>query len=200
MNRDQLLNKLAQLGYKVAYAALLNYYTFKVIVQAPKVIALISFAIGLIGFGYSDTNPSLFRSFSCAVLLLNFTSLMISRSNSDVYKVTADNNIQQRNNLEQLYYQVLNLPENDNKLNAIESNVIEIEKDFNQNAQSQQFIFAHWYAHYKYFTSNGNSWINEIMKFKFWKNMVPPGIKNSLVLILLGIIIYSIIYIYTKCL
>ena len=62
---------------------------------------------------------------------------MISKSDYNAYKVTADNNIQQRNNLEQLYYQVFNLPENDSKLNDIESKVIEIEKDFNQHAQSQ---------------------------------------------------------------
>ena len=198
MNRNQLLKKIAHLGYKADYAALLNYFTFKCIVQIPRAIALISFTIGLFGFGYASSNPALFRSFSCAVLLLSFTSLMISKSDYNAYKVTADNNIQQRNNLEQLYYQVFNLLENDSKLNDIESKVIEIEKDFNQHAQSQQFILAHWYAHYKFFTSNGHSWIDDNMNFKFWKNMVPPSIKFLLVLLLLGVILCTMILIYTR--
>jgi len=68
--------------------------------------------------------------------------------------------------------------------------------DFYSNTVSKQVFLAHWYAHFKFFYEMQIDWVDEQLKFKFFKDKIPNSLKTIFFLI---IIILTILLINEYC-
>lgn len=203
MKKEELLIKIANVGYNIAYGAQLNYFSYHTLKKYPIFTAITSLIVSLLALIYPDVGENWVKAGATIVLILSIVSLFVEKAKSEVYLTTAKANTLQRNRLSTLYSEAKGLSFHSDRLKQIEEEVIAIEKEYSEGAQALQLPLAHCYAHYKFFTSN-YSWMDEQLQFKFWKNMVPPLVKVVLFILLaifiIGIALTPLAYfICTRC-
>jgi hypothetical protein len=66
----------------------------------------------------------------------------------------------------------------------------DIENEYYANSISKQIFASDWYAHYKFFWQHQIDWIDEQLKFKFFKDKIPLSI-----IIIFFVLIISLLYV-----
>jgi len=186
--KQDLLKKIAQSGYVVAFAANLNFATYDIVTKVPKWIAFLSIVASIIGLGWTEFTA---KSVSILFLVFSIASIYIEcfADNIDSYKIRGKKNTDQLNQLKNLYFEVKGMKENDDLANQ-ETKYVTIETEFNKSSEPKQVIFANWYAHYKLFGEKDFSWMDEQIHFEWWKDKFPQSAKVCLLALLLLIITY----------
>ncbi len=188
MKESDLLYIIASKAYTIAYAANLNFATYDIVKKFPVTVAFISTAVGIIGLVWPDFIPQIM---SVIILIAGIASIYIEKfdENIDEYAKRGKENTDQFNQLKILYHQVKGMKEDDDFAEQ-EKLFSKIEKDFNDGSQPKQIIGANWFAHYKLFFEKDVSWMDEELKFGFWKDKVPQSLKAMLYMAIIAIAIY----------
>ena len=192
MNKDLMLDKIAQKGYDVFYAANLNFATYDIVRRVPSMVSFLSIAIGVLGLVFES-----FRvvGVSVSILLLGIASLYVEKftSNVEEYCKRGSLNTDMFNKLKNLYYRVKETPASKSDFNDIETQYEAIEQEFQLSSSAKQIFFANWYAHYKMFVVKDYKWMDDRLHFKWWKDKVPGSAKVVLFLILAIIILILVL-------
>lgn len=191
MTKDKLLKSIAEHGYNVGFGAKKNFSSHDIIVKLPSWIGFISLAIGIIQLGYSSFGNN--KELSTSLILVSVASLYISIFNSkaDMFDKEGTRLTIIYNKLKDLYYLVQSQNKPDFSLEKQSLDLIM--NDFYSNTISQQVFLSQWYAHFKFFYEMQIDWIDEQLKFKFFKDKVPGSLKSAVVIVILTIVIFILI-------
>jgi hypothetical protein len=174
MTKDGLLKLIAESGYNVGYAAKKHLATFDIVEKVPGWLALFSIAAG-IGALFI---PELEKKFVSAVfLILGVGSLFINfyTPEKDRYAKAGDNLTANFHELRALYQHVKAEPAAAD-MSAFSQTHDRIQAEALAFGIPKQIFLSDWYAHYKFFWQAQTGWIDEQLRFKFWRDKMPLGL------------------------
>lgn len=185
---NELLIKIAQKGYNVAYGANVNFATYDIVKKIPGYISFLSITVGVLGLVYPTFAEKLV---SVSILILGIVSVYIERftPNIESYSDRGIANTNQLNKLKNLYFEVKRMSDSAD-FSSIEVRYNEIEDEFNAGSQPCQIVFANWFAHFKMFCEKDMSWMDEQLHFRLWKDKIPKTAHVVIYFMILMIIVY----------
>lgn len=187
MKKETLLKLIAEKGYIISYAANLNFATYDIVTGLPPRVSYISLAVAVIGLIWTGINTCWI---TVPILLLSIACIYTEKylANIEEYAKRGVANTNQWNELKRMYYQVKDSTD-DSLDEEVMKRLQQIEEKFNSTAEYNQVLFANWYAHYKLFAEKDYHWMDEQLKFDFWKDKLPRSFTVILLLLLLSTII-----------
>lgn len=196
MTKEMVLKSLATNGYNVGFGAKKNFASYDVVIKLPSWIGFITLALGIIQLGYPVVGNC--KWLSTILILVSVAALYIN-----VFNSTADNFekegirlTQLFNKLRNLYLKVKSSDKNDftEELNEMNS----IMDDFYSNVISKQVFLSQWFAHFKFFYEMQIDWVDEQLKFGFFKDKIPNSLKSAIIVLLIIFLIF-VYYEYIRC-
>ncbi len=179
MGKDELLKTIAETGYNIGFGARKTFATLDIAEKGPGWIGLISFAVGTFALYIDELSAKLP---SAILLIAGVASLYMGFYRASDYEPTAKQLLGLQNKLRDLYRSVKAGAD----LEQSHSEFKQIEKEFYSITVSKQIFLSDWYAHYKFFAQTQTGWMDEQLKFEFWKDMIPLSAKIIIVLSVLG--------------
>jgi hypothetical protein len=188
MNKDKLLKNIAMNSYNVGFGAKKNFASHDIVVKLPSWIGFITLSIGILQLYYSVLGNN--KELSVLLILISVASLYISVFNSNVEKFEKEGirETQIFNKLKNLYFLVKSESKND--FTEEIKKMDDIMNEFYSETISKQVFMSQWYAHYKFFYEMQIDWIDEELKFNFFKDKIPNSLKHLIILILILTVIY----------
>ncbi|WP_426212299.1 SLATT domain-containing protein [Massilia sp. TWP1-3-3] len=174
MTKDGLLKMIAESGYNVGYAAKKHLATFDIVEKVPGWLALLSIAAG-IGALFI---PQLEQKFvSATFLVLGVASLFINfyMQDKDKYAKAGDSLTGKFHELRALYQHVKAEPDTAD-MSAFATTHDRIQAEALAFGIPKQIFLSDWYAHYKFFWQAQTGWMDEQLRFKFWRDKMPLGL------------------------
>ncbi len=182
MERDKLLRSIAETGYNVGFGAKRHFATYDIVEKTPGWIGFISAAVGIFALVFDTLSAKLP---SALLLVAGLISLYVTFYKSAEYETSGKKMTQIFNALRDLYREV----ESGTDIEKSTLKLKNLESEFYQISISRQILFSDWYAHLKFFGQHQYGWINEQLKFRFWKDKIPATAKLFLWLSLLLLVI-----------
>ena len=178
-----MLKTIAEKAYDVGFGAKKHFATYDIIDKAPGLISFSSMAFGIFALVIKDLSTEFI---SATFIVLGVVGLYINFYNhkKDAYGQAGIVLTQLFNELKALYLTVKSMDE-DGDFSVPQKELSQIESRYYQTSISKQILFSNWYAHYKFYWELQIGWINEQLKFRFFRDKLPL----SLLLILFAAII-----------
>lgn len=189
MTRENLLRLIAESAYDVGFGAKTNFATFDLVEKAPGWISFITLAVGV----YSLFIPALTNAQVTALLVvIGVTSLYLSLYNGSRERYDAEGKRLTAvfHKLRELYYEVKSLPDGNAPSLLIDAYRQAI-SDVTGRAVSKQVFLSDWYAHYKFFWQAEIGWVDEQLRFRFWRDKMP--LSFALTVVAIAICIFSVV-------
>ncbi|OOV25799.1 hypothetical protein BXU11_14095 [Flavobacterium sp. LM5] len=188
MTKDKLLKNIAMNSYNVGFGAKKNFASHDIVVKLPSWIGFITLSIGILQLYYSVLGSN--KELSVLLILISVASLYLSVFNSNIEKFEKEGvrETQIFNKLKNLYFTVKSESKNDftEEINKMD----EIMNEFYSETITKQVFMSQWYAHYKFFYEMQIDWIDDELKFNFFKDKIPNSLKHLLIIILILTVIY----------
>lgn len=188
MTKDKLLKNIAMNSYNVGFGAKKNFASHDIVVKLPSWIGFSTLAIGILQLYYSVLGNN--KELSVLLILISVASLYLSVFNSNIEKFEKEGirETQIFNKLKNLYFTVKSESKND--FTEEITKMDEIMNEFYSETITKQVFMSQWYAHYKFFYEMQIDWIDDELKFSFFKDKIPNSLKHLLILILVITVIY----------
>jgi hypothetical protein len=196
MTKEMLLKSLATNGYNVGFGAKKNFASYDIIIKLPSWISFLVLAIGIIQLGYPIIGNC--KWLSTILILVSVAALYVNVFNSTVENFEKEGIRLTKifNQLRNLYLQVESETKTNFTCEVTEINSIMV--DFYSNVISKQVFLSQWFAHFKFFYEMQIDWIDEQLKFKFFKDKVPNSFKIILIFFSISLLIFAY-YEYIRC-
>jgi hypothetical protein len=183
MTKEDFLKNIAIKGYDIGFGAKKNFASYDIINKLPSWTGFISLVVGIIQIAY--VNISFNKELSILLILIGIAIIYM-----EVFKSKTREFEQEGVRLTIIFNQMkdlyLKVKSDDNyEFGQYENEYNEYLTDFYSNTISKQVFISHWYAHFKFFYEMQIDWINEQLKFKFFKDKVPNSLKIFLLLIII---------------
>jgi uncharacterized membrane protein YuzA (DUF378 family) len=180
MNKTDLLRYIAEKGYDVGFGAKKHFATYDIIDKIPGLVGFLSTAFGIFALVVKSSSTELT---SATFIVLGVMGLYISMYNhkKDAYEKAGVELTKLFNELKGLYLRVKNLDEKGD-LSFYQEELSEIESRYYPLCISTQILLSNWYAHYKFFWEQQMGWINEQLKFSFFRDKVPLSLWFALLI------------------
>lgn len=196
MKKEMVLKSLATNGYNVGFGAKKNFASYDLVIKLPSWIGFITLALGIIQLGYPVIGNC--KWLSTILILVSVAALYINVFNStaDKFEVEGIRLTKLFNRLRNLYLKVKSSDKNDFTDEVNEMNGIM--EEYYANVISKQVFMSQWFAHFKFFYEMQIDWVDEQLKFGFFKDKVPNSLKIILVLLFVSFLILAY-YEYIRC-
>ena len=193
MTKEKLLETIANHGYNVGFGAKKNFASFDIVTKLPNWVGFFILAIGIIQLGYPEFAT---KEVSILLILISIAILYVGCYNSNVsdFEKEGIRSTQLFNQLRDLYYTVQTSSKTDFTIEI--SKMEQIMNEFYSGTISKQVFLSQWYAHFKFFYEMQIDWIDEQLKFKFFKDKFPNSLKSfilAIILIVISILSYEYI-------
>ena len=193
MDKINFLKTLAQKGYDIGFGAKKNFASFDIINKLPTWVGFISLAIGIIQIAYE--NIPFNKELSILLILVGIAIIYIDvfKNTAQLYESEGVRLTKLFNKMKDLYYSVQS--DNDYNYSKYESDYQNILSDFYSNTISKQVFMSQWFAHFKFFYEMQIDWIDNELKFNFFRDKIPNSLKTTF-FIIISLIIICVIYGY----
>ena len=171
MNREGLLQSIAETGYNVGFGAKKNFATHDIVQKAPGLIGFASLAVGVFALIYEPLNS---KWIAATLVMLGISSLYVTHY--DHNKVAYG---EEGERLTALFYRLRDLYRDaqatveGESLTTYCERLVSLQAEVFSSSLSKQILCSDWYAHYKFFWQHQIEWIDEQKRFKFWRDKVP---------------------------
>ena len=191
-----VLKSLATNGYNVGFGAKKNFASYDLVIKLPSWIGFITLALGIVQLGYPVIGNC--KWLSTILILASVAALYINVFNSttDSFEKEGIRLTKLFNRLRNLYLKVKSSDKNDFTDEVNEMNGIM--EEYYANVISKQVFMSQWFAHFKFFYKMQIDWVDEQLKFGFFKDKVPNSLKIILVLLFVSFLILAY-YEYIRC-
>lgn len=189
MDKSDLLRSIAEKGYDVGFGAKKHLATYDIVDKMPGLIGFVSLAFGVFALVVKGLSTELT---SATLIVLGIIGLYISFYDEKKlsYEQAGVKLTKLYNELKALYFKTKSSDDNSD-FTALQAELSEIESRYYPECISKQILFSNWYAHYKFFWEHQIDWVNEQLAFRFFRDKVPLSLWFTVVLALLGIIVFS---------
>lgn len=189
MNKPDLLKSIAEKGYDVGFGAKKHFATYDIIEKAPGLISFSSMAFGILALAVKGLSTELI---SAIFIVLGVVGLYISLY--DHKKATYEQSgvalTKLYNELKALYLKVKNIEE-ESDFSELHKELSEIENRYYPACISKQILFSNWYAHYKFYWEHQIEWVNEQLKFKFFRDKIPLSLWLTILVIIFSLVWFN---------
>lgn len=185
MNKSDLLKSIAEKGYDVGFGAKKHFATYDIIEKAPGLISFSSMAFGILALAIKELPTDLF---SAIFIVLGVVGLYISLYDhkKSSYEQSGVALTKLYNELKALYFKVKNINE-ERDCSDLHKELSDIENRYYQECISKQILFSNWYAHYKFFWEHQIEWVNEQLKFSFFRDKIPLSLWLAVLVTIIGL-------------
>jgi hypothetical protein len=174
MNKKDLLHHIATAGYNAGFGAKKSFASLDTLSKAPSVLGWSLTSVGILGLAFDCLST---KAVSAITLSIGFISFYLSYKERDLkrFETSGVELTRIRDELGILYSRVDAADDitPESYIQQLEA----LQKRASASAVSDQVMFSGWYAHMKFFGESQIEWINDELKFKFWKDMVPASAK-----------------------
>ena len=185
MNKSDLLKSIAEKGYDVGFGAKKHFATYDIIEKAPGLISFSSMAFGIFALAVKGLSTELI---SAIFIVLGVVGLYISLYDhkKSSYEQSGVALTKLYNELKALYLKVKNIDE-ESDFSELQKELSEIENRYYPVCISKQILFSNWYAHYKFYWEHQIEWVNEQLKFSFFRDKIPLSLWLTIFVIIIGL-------------
>src|SRR5690554_3768106 len=185
MNKSDLLKSIAEKGYDVGFGAKKHFATYDIIEKAPGLISFSSMAFGILALAVKGLSTELI---SAIFIVLGVVGLYVSLYNhkKSSYEQSGVALTKLYNELKALYFKVKNANE-ESDCSDLQQELSDIENRYYQVCISKQILFSNWYAHYKFYWEHQIEWVNEQLKFSFFRDKIPLSLWLTILVIVIGL-------------
>lgn len=185
MNKSDLLKSIAEKGYDVGFGAKKHFATYDIIEKAPGLISFSSMAFGILALAVKGLSTELI---SAIFIILGVVGLYISLYDhkKSSYEQSGVALTKLYNELKALYLKVKNIDE-ESDFSELQKELSEIENRYYPACISKHILLSNWYAHYKFYWEHQIEWVNEQLKFSFFRDKVPLSLWLTILVITLGL-------------
>lgn len=196
MTKEMVLKSLATNGYNVGFGAKKNFASYDIVIKLPSWVGFIVLAVGIIQLGYPAIGSC--KWLSTILILVSVAALYtnVFNSTADKFEEEGIRLTKLFNRLRNLYLKVKSSDKNDFTDEANEMN--SILDEYYSNAISKQVFMSQWFAHFKFFYEMQIDWVDEQLKFQFFKDKVPNSLKIIIVFLFVSLLILAY-YEYIRC-
>ena len=196
MTKEMILKSLATNGYNVGFGAKKNFASYDLVIKLPSWIGFITLALGIIQLGYPVIGNC--KWLSTILILVSVAALYINVFNStaDKFEEEGIRLTKLFNRLRNLYLKVKSSDKNDSTDEVNEMNGIM--EEYYSNVISKQVFMSQWFAHFKFFYEMQIDWVDEQLKFGFFKDKIPNSLKSTTIFLFIIFLIYAY-YEYIRC-
>lgn len=196
MTKEMILKSLATNGYNVGFGAKKNFASYDLVIKLPSWIGFITLALGIIQLGYPVIGNC--KWLSTILILVSVAALYINVFNStaDKFEEEGIRLTKLFNRLRNLYLKVKSSDKNDFTDEVNEMN--DIMEEYYSNVISKQVFMSQWFAHFKFFYEMQIDWVDEQLKFGFFKDKIPNSLKSTTIFLFIIFLIYGY-YEYIRC-
>ncbi len=188
MHKNDLLKIIAQTAYNVWFWAKKHFATFDIIEKTPWWLSIISFIFAVLALYIPSISDNKNLAFLLICIWVSSLYIWFYTHQKEQYEKVWKKLTQLFNDLRVLYYEVKNSQNMDFSLEL--QRIKDIENEYYANSISKQIFASDWYAHYKFFWQHQIDWIDEQLKFKFFKDKIPLSI-----IIIFFVLIISLLYV-----
>lgn len=181
MDKDSLLQSIAEAGYNVGFGAKKHFATFDMVSKLPGTIGFVGLAVGILSLVFETLSSKLP---SACLTILGVMALLIAsydHSKGEYDRIGKELTLLY-NELRDLYRAIKAGGDVSAGLSALN----DIERRYSTIAISNQMPFSDWYAHYKFFSQMQIDWVHEQKRFT-WRDMVPLSAKIAILSVVLGV-------------
>lgn len=191
-----VLKSLATNGYNVGFGAKKNFASYDLVIKLPSWIGFITLALGIIQLGYPVIGNC--KWLSTILILVSVAALYINVFNStaDKFEEEGIRLTKLFNRLRNLYLKVKSSDKNDFTDEVNEMNGIM--EEYYSNVISKQVFMSQWFAHFKFFYEMQIDWVDEQLKFGFFRDKIPNSLKSTTIFLFIIFLIYAY-YEYIRC-
>ncbi|WP_423709300.1 SLATT domain-containing protein [Undibacterium sp. WLX3042] len=184
MNKDDLLKHIAQTAYNVGFGAKKNFATYDIVAKMPGLISFISLAFGVYALVFEALNA---KFFSASFIILGIVGMYITfyDAKKGEYAKTGVELTKLFNKLKILSGKV---KAEQGALDPYIAELEQLENEYNNLSMHHQIMFSNWYAHYKFFWEHQIDWVDEQLKFRFFRDKIPLSLMLCALLIILTIV------------
>jgi hypothetical protein len=185
MNKSDLLKSIAEKGYDVGFGAKKHFATYDIIEKTPGLISFSSMAFGIFSLAVKGISTELI---SAIFIVLGVVGLYISLYDhkKSSYEQSGVALTKLYNELKALYFKVKNINE-ESDCSDLQQELSDIENRCYQACISKQILFSNWYAHYKFYWEHQIEWVNEQLKFSFFRDKIPLSLWLTILVITIGL-------------
>ena len=179
MDKENLLKLIAESAYNIGFGAKKNLATFDIIEKSSGWISVVSFAIGI----FALFIPALASNFISAIMLIFGISTLyfgIYQQDKEKYSDAGKKLTNNFHELKTLYY-ILKSNNETTDISEILQKLNSIVSEASESTITKQIFLSDWYAHLKFFGQNQIGWVDEQLKFRFWRDKVPSSLKLILI-------------------
>lgn len=186
MKKSDLLKSIAEKGYDVGFGAKKHFATYDIIEKAPGLIGFSSMAFGIFSLVIKGLST---EQTSATFIVLGMIGLYISfyDHKKAAYEQSGVALTKIYNELKFLYFKVKSLDEGAD-FSDLQEEFSEIEGRYYSECLSKQILFSNWYAHYKFYWEHQIDWVNEQLKFNFFRDKVPLSLWLTIIIIVIGLV------------
>ena len=168
------MKMIAESGYNVGYAAKKHLATFDIVEKVPGWLALLSIAAGIGALFIPEMEQ---KFVSATFLVLGVASLFINfyMQDKDKYAKAGDALTGKFHELRALYQHVKAESPTSN-MSAFAATHDRIQMEALSLGIPKQIFLSDWYAHYKFFWQAQTGWMDEQLRFRFWRDKMPLGL------------------------
>lgn len=184
MNKSDLLRSIAEKGYDVGFGAKKHFATYDIIEKAPGLISFSSMAFGILALAVKGLSTEFI---SAIFIVLGVVGLYISLYDHKkaAYEQAGIALTQLYNELKGLFLKVKSLDE-DSDFSIYHEKLSEIESRYYPKCISKQILLSNWYAHYKFYWEHQIGWVNEQLRFNFFRDKVPLSLWFAVLIAIVG--------------
>tara|TARA_R110000772_G_scaffold268726_1_gene398225 strand:- start:10837 stop:11442 length:606 start_codon:yes stop_codon:yes gene_type:complete len=171
MNKSDLLKAIAERGYDVGFGAKKHFATYDIIEKIPGWIGFTSIAFGIFTLAFTE----LATKFTSAIfVVLGVVSLYVGFYAHDKHRYSEAGAALTKlfHELKMLYFNLKDT-ESAEVVSKCEGELLDIENRFFNSSISKQILFSNWYAHYKFYWEPQIGWLEEELRFRFFRDKVP---------------------------
>ncbi len=185
MKKSDLLKSIAEKGYDVGFGAKKHFATYDIIEKTPGFISFSSMAFGIFALAVEGLSTEFI---SAIFIVLGVVGLYISLYDykKSSYEQSGVALTKLYNELKALYLKVKNIDE-DSDFSELHKELSDIENRYYPICISKQILFSNWYAHYKFYWEHQIEWVNEQLKFSFFRDKIPLSLLLTILAIVIGL-------------
>jgi hypothetical protein len=186
VSKENFLRNVAETAYNIGFGAKKHFATYDIILKAPGLISFMSFSFGIFALIFDGLN---IKAISAVFLILGVSGIYITlyESRRDEYAENGKKLTDLFNDLKRLYYAA---SEDQSITQTYRDELQRIDKAYTEIGCPHQIIFSNWYAHYKFFWEQQIGWVDEKLKFRFFRDKVPLSLSLTLLAVAVAFLFF----------
>ncbi|WP_182921951.1 SLATT domain-containing protein [Pedobacter planticolens] len=175
MTKDDFLRNLATNGFNIGFGAKKNFASYDIINKLPSWVGFISLGVGVIQMAYEHMRFN--KELSILMIIVGIAILYADsfKSKLEEYEIEGIRLTKIFNRLRDMYYIVK--ADSNFLYNNYENDYQALLNEYYIHTISKQVFMSQWHAHFKFFYEMQIDWVDEQLKFKFFKDKFPNSLK-----------------------